>query len=61
MALPRKPKPDGSLVLWRLDLDAELATQLTAAADQAERTLPGQIRIALREWLAAHPTEEITG
>ena len=48
-----KPKPDGSLVLWRLDLDPELTRELTAIANQTERTLPGQIRIALREWLTS--------
>ena len=52
MALPRKSKPDGSAVLYRLDLDPALAAGLTAEANDNERSLPGQIRIALREWLA---------
>lgn len=41
------------MVLWRLDLDPELSRELTAIADHAERTVPGQIRVALREWLAS--------
>lgn len=52
MALPRKPKPDGSAVLYRLDLDPALAEALAAEAKANERSLPGQIRVALREWLA---------
>lgn len=51
MPVPRKPNSDGSLTLHRLDLDPVLAEELTAIAQASERTLPGQIRAALREWL----------
>jgi hypothetical protein len=51
MAIPRKPNADGSLTVHRLDLDPELAAVLSAQANANERTLPGQIRIALRQWM----------
>lgn len=53
MPVPRKPNSDGSLTLYRLDLDPALAKDLTAIAAASERSLPGQIRIALREWITS--------
>ena len=56
MPAARKPKSDGSLTLYRLDLDPALAAELTVIAEASERSLPGQIRIALREWLSSRST-----
>ena len=38
------------MTLHRLDLDPELARDLTAIAKASERSLPGQIRLTRREW-----------
>jgi hypothetical protein len=39
-------------VIYRLDLPSELAETLAREAELNERTLPGQVRFALREWIA---------
>ena len=52
MAPTRKPTADGSQFV-RLELDGDLAKGVMAAAEANERSLPGQIRVVLREWLAA--------
>jgi hypothetical protein len=37
--------------IYRLDLPDELAAPLSREAELNERTLPGQIRFALKRWL----------
>jgi hypothetical protein len=43
----------GAATIYRLDLPADLAEPLARDAELNERTLPGQIRFALRQWLAS--------
>lgn len=43
---------DEGTVIYRLDLPADLAENLTREAELNERTLPGQIRFALKDWLS---------
>jgi len=52
MAPTRKPTADGSQFV-RLELDSDLAQGVMEAAEFNERSMPGQIRVVLREWLAA--------
>ena len=40
------------VVIYRLDLPADICAPLAREAERSERTLPGQIRFALKEWLA---------
>lgn len=47
-----EPREDGpGCTVYRLELPPELAEPLIQAADANERTLPGQIRYALKAWL----------
>lgn len=41
------------LTVHRLDLPLEMAEILTREAEDNERTMPGQIRFALKQWLSS--------
>jgi len=49
--VPTESQADGSLTIYRLDLPAEVGDAITRAAEVNERTVPGQIRFALKEWI----------
>lgn len=51
MAIEEASNSNGAVVIYRLDLPAELAEPLARDADLNERTMPGQIRFALKQWL----------
>jgi len=53
--MPRNPVSDTKeegVVIYRLDLPADICAPLAQEAERNERTLPGQIRFALKDWLA---------
>ncbi len=53
MPMTRTPTADpDALTVHRLDLPQELAQVLTREAEANERTIPGQIRYALKQWLS---------
>lgn len=43
---------DEGTVIYRLDLPTDMAATLAREAELNERTLPGQIRFALKDWLS---------
>jgi hypothetical protein len=56
---PTESQADGSLTIHRLDLPADVADAITRAAAANERTVPGQIRFALKAWLAGQAEHSI--
>ncbi|CAK6692546.1 hypothetical protein OGCDGJMD_01254 [Cyanobium usitatum str. Tous] len=53
MAAGATTDADDKTVIYRLDLPAELAAPLAEEAEANERTMPGQVRHVIRQWLSS--------
>ena len=45
-----------SLTVHRLEIPSTIAAQLAAEAAANERTIPGQVRVCLRQWAESLPS-----